>query len=251
MESVALYNFQTTEKDELPFQKGDTLKVQGDRSWGGGVGTWGAFVAVVCRLIGAFCGREVVVFEEFGVQSSVTTVEATGTHRQDHEPKPPSGHNIQEGLSCHHSTPKTSGSLKIAPGPTALHRGHGHPAPLLAPLRGADILFGTPPANGGPRAPGAMHSPGSVSPACFPRSPRVSDPVCTAVQQPQGPCVGGWKMVLCGNGCHSPPAHSGTVLLRCHCPGGRCCWLQPGPCGYGFSHFPWPGDLGGCWEPPW
>ncbi|NWU14816.1 GRAP protein, partial [Cephalopterus ornatus] len=27
MESVALYNFQTTEKDELPFQKGDTLKV--------------------------------------------------------------------------------------------------------------------------------------------------------------------------------------------------------------------------------
>ncbi|NXA04208.1 GRAP protein, partial [Sapayoa aenigma] len=29
MESVALYNFQTTEKDELPFQKGDTLKVQG------------------------------------------------------------------------------------------------------------------------------------------------------------------------------------------------------------------------------
>ncbi|NXP26698.1 GRAP protein, partial [Scytalopus superciliaris] len=26
MESVALYNFQTTEKDELPFQKGDTLK---------------------------------------------------------------------------------------------------------------------------------------------------------------------------------------------------------------------------------
>ncbi|NXY18987.1 GRAP protein, partial [Atrichornis clamosus] len=29
MESVALYSFQTTEKDELPFQKGDTLKVQG------------------------------------------------------------------------------------------------------------------------------------------------------------------------------------------------------------------------------
>ncbi|NXO10040.1 GRAP protein, partial [Oriolus oriolus] len=27
MESVALYNFQATEKDELPFQKGDTLKV--------------------------------------------------------------------------------------------------------------------------------------------------------------------------------------------------------------------------------
>ncbi|KFW84492.1 GRB2-related adapter protein [Manacus vitellinus] len=27
MESVALYSFQTTEKDELPFQKGDTLKV--------------------------------------------------------------------------------------------------------------------------------------------------------------------------------------------------------------------------------
>ncbi|NWZ46891.1 GRAP protein, partial [Haliaeetus albicilla] len=31
MESVALYNFQATEKDELPFQKGDTLKV-----WGAG-----------------------------------------------------------------------------------------------------------------------------------------------------------------------------------------------------------------------
>ncbi|NXX27464.1 GRAP protein, partial [Nicator chloris] len=29
MESVALYSFQATEKDELPFQKGDTLKVQG------------------------------------------------------------------------------------------------------------------------------------------------------------------------------------------------------------------------------
>ncbi|NWZ80700.1 GRAP protein, partial [Poecile atricapillus] len=30
MESVALYSFQATEKDELPFQKGDTLKVQGE-----------------------------------------------------------------------------------------------------------------------------------------------------------------------------------------------------------------------------
>lgn len=97
---------------------------------------------------------------------------------------------------------------------------------------------------GGPRAPGAMHSPGSVSPACFPRSPGVSDPVCTAVQQPQGPCVGGWKLVLCGNGCHSPPARSGTVFLRCHCPRGCCCWLQPGPCGYGFYHFPWLGARG-------
>ncbi|NWS24882.1 GRAP protein, partial [Polioptila caerulea] len=29
MESVALYSFQATEKDELPFKKGDTLKVQG------------------------------------------------------------------------------------------------------------------------------------------------------------------------------------------------------------------------------
>ncbi|NWH39471.1 GRAP protein, partial [Chloropsis hardwickii] len=29
MESVALYSFQATEKDELPFRKGDTLKVQG------------------------------------------------------------------------------------------------------------------------------------------------------------------------------------------------------------------------------
>ncbi|NXI14318.1 GRAP protein, partial [Irena cyanogastra] len=37
MESVALYSFQATEKDELPFRKGDTLKVQGTRvtSWGG------------------------------------------------------------------------------------------------------------------------------------------------------------------------------------------------------------------------
>ncbi|NXN62269.1 GRAP protein, partial [Rynchops niger] len=31
MESVALYSFQATEKDELPFQKGDTLKVRGGR----------------------------------------------------------------------------------------------------------------------------------------------------------------------------------------------------------------------------
>ncbi|NXW67819.1 GRAP protein, partial [Hirundo rustica] len=29
MESVALYSFQATERDELPFQKGDTLKVRG------------------------------------------------------------------------------------------------------------------------------------------------------------------------------------------------------------------------------
>ncbi|NXH65628.1 GRAP protein, partial [Hydrobates tethys] len=39
MESVALYSFQATEKDELPFQKGDTLKVWGARgvtSRGGG-----------------------------------------------------------------------------------------------------------------------------------------------------------------------------------------------------------------------
>ncbi|NXB49001.1 GRAP protein, partial [Leucopsar rothschildi] len=42
MESVALYSFQATEKDELPFQKGDTLKVQGTgvTSLGGGVGCW-------------------------------------------------------------------------------------------------------------------------------------------------------------------------------------------------------------------
>ncbi|NXN43761.1 GRAP protein, partial [Rhinoptilus africanus] len=31
MESVALYSFQATEKDELPFQKGDTLKVRGGK----------------------------------------------------------------------------------------------------------------------------------------------------------------------------------------------------------------------------
>ncbi|NWQ89360.1 GRAP protein, partial [Burhinus bistriatus] len=39
MESVALYSFQATEKDELPFQKGDTLKVWragGVTSHGGG-----------------------------------------------------------------------------------------------------------------------------------------------------------------------------------------------------------------------
>ncbi|NXE96377.1 GRAP protein, partial [Menura novaehollandiae] len=44
MESIALYNFQTTEKDELPFQKGDTLKVQGaggHQPWGGGDATLG------------------------------------------------------------------------------------------------------------------------------------------------------------------------------------------------------------------
>ncbi|NXF31686.1 GRAP protein, partial [Nyctibius bracteatus] len=44
MESVALYSFQATEKDELPFQKGDTLKVRGA---GGGTSLWhrGARVA--------------------------------------------------------------------------------------------------------------------------------------------------------------------------------------------------------------
>uniref|UniRef100_A0A8C3CZW1 SH3 domain-containing protein n=1 Tax=Cairina moschata TaxID=8855 RepID=A0A8C3CZW1_CAIMO len=35
MESVALYNFQATEKDELPFRKGDTLKVRGFGGWEG------------------------------------------------------------------------------------------------------------------------------------------------------------------------------------------------------------------------
>ncbi|NXL61696.1 GRAP protein, partial [Chordeiles acutipennis] len=39
MESVALYSFQPTEKDELPFQKGDTLKVRG--AGGGGDVTLG------------------------------------------------------------------------------------------------------------------------------------------------------------------------------------------------------------------
>ncbi|NXB66952.1 GRAP protein, partial [Struthidea cinerea] len=43
MESVALYSFQATEKDELPFQKGDTLKVPragvtGRGGWGCGAG---------------------------------------------------------------------------------------------------------------------------------------------------------------------------------------------------------------------
>ncbi|XP_053848145.1 GRB2-related adapter protein isoform X1 [Vidua macroura] len=36
MESVALYSFQATEKDELPFQKGDTLKIlnmEDDQNW--------------------------------------------------------------------------------------------------------------------------------------------------------------------------------------------------------------------------
>ncbi|NXY55548.1 GRAP protein, partial [Callaeas wilsoni] len=55
MESLALYSFQATEKDELPFQKGDTLKVQRAAVTSGGgwmlllsgdkVGTWGARVA--------------------------------------------------------------------------------------------------------------------------------------------------------------------------------------------------------------
>ncbi|NXF57088.1 GRAP protein, partial [Ciccaba nigrolineata] len=34
MESVALYSFQATEKDELPFHKGDTLKVRGQQTPG-------------------------------------------------------------------------------------------------------------------------------------------------------------------------------------------------------------------------
>ncbi|NXI96803.1 GRAP protein, partial [Psophia crepitans] len=45
MESVALYSFQATEKDELPFRKGDTLKV-----WGPGEvtshGGWGDSTAM-------------------------------------------------------------------------------------------------------------------------------------------------------------------------------------------------------------
>lgn len=41
MESVALYSFQTTAKDELPFKKGDTLKVWGARG-SAAVAGWGA-----------------------------------------------------------------------------------------------------------------------------------------------------------------------------------------------------------------
>ncbi|NXO62819.1 GRAP protein, partial [Phainopepla nitens] len=43
MESVALYSFQTTEKDELPFQKGDTLKVPGTE-----VTRWGGWMLLLC-----------------------------------------------------------------------------------------------------------------------------------------------------------------------------------------------------------
>ncbi|NXC34510.1 GRAP protein, partial [Campylorhamphus procurvoides] len=46
MESVALYNFQTTEKDELPFQKGDTLKVP---RAGGSPAVVGALAASILR----------------------------------------------------------------------------------------------------------------------------------------------------------------------------------------------------------
>ncbi|NXA26200.1 GRAP protein, partial [Ibidorhyncha struthersii] len=46
MESVALYSFQATEKDELPFQKGDTLKVREARGvTSHGVGWMGARAA--------------------------------------------------------------------------------------------------------------------------------------------------------------------------------------------------------------
>lgn len=37
MEALALYNFQASEKDELAFKKGDTLKVTGE---GGCLGSW-------------------------------------------------------------------------------------------------------------------------------------------------------------------------------------------------------------------
>ncbi|KFQ55626.1 GRB2-related adapter protein, partial [Nestor notabilis] len=43
MESVALYSFQATEKDELPFHKGDTLKVHGQ----GGHQPWGGWMLLV------------------------------------------------------------------------------------------------------------------------------------------------------------------------------------------------------------
>ncbi|NXQ21600.1 GRAP protein, partial [Peucedramus taeniatus] len=67
MESVALYSFQATEKDELPFQKGDTLKVQGTLASQGGLdavalwGQWahgdtGAFFVPDFNASGAFCG---------------------------------------------------------------------------------------------------------------------------------------------------------------------------------------------------
>lgn len=57
MESVALYSFQATEKDELPFQKGDTLKVQGtgvtSRGQGGldAVALWGQIGHMVAPVL--------------------------------------------------------------------------------------------------------------------------------------------------------------------------------------------------------
>ncbi|NWH28465.1 GRAP protein, partial [Grus americana] len=48
MESVALYSFQATEKDELPFHKGDILKVRGA---GGASILWGGDAAVGCPRV--------------------------------------------------------------------------------------------------------------------------------------------------------------------------------------------------------
>ncbi|KFZ63418.1 GRB2-related adapter protein, partial [Antrostomus carolinensis] len=58
MESVALYSFQATEKDELPFQKGDTLKVRGtggSPGMAGGVG-WGGDVTLGCPRVSRGAG---------------------------------------------------------------------------------------------------------------------------------------------------------------------------------------------------
>ncbi|NWT01369.1 GRAP protein, partial [Mionectes macconnelli] len=66
MESVALYNFQTAEKDELPFQKGDTLKVPraGEPSlclhpagWGCGTGVSPAVQGCPCVSPRWYAGR--------------------------------------------------------------------------------------------------------------------------------------------------------------------------------------------------
>ncbi|NXG80545.1 GRAP protein, partial [Baryphthengus martii] len=55
MESVALYSFQATEKDELPFRKGDTLKVR--RAGGSPAMAGGARVAEPSALGRWYAGR--------------------------------------------------------------------------------------------------------------------------------------------------------------------------------------------------
>lgn len=87
MESVALYNFQTTEKDELPFQKGDTLKVQGDRGWGGTVFVHGVLLLqLFVTCLGLSVEEKLLFLMSLGCRAASQQWKVPAVHAMGHIP---------------------------------------------------------------------------------------------------------------------------------------------------------------------